>query len=838
MAGLVKTYTGDLTQSVAKRIYEAALVGDEYRQDAKNIIDPEKAGVDDFKLNRGEFFGHALRAKATSWLPRRFQHQMPDLQGSDYLMRGQKRTIMSPFASPINPVPPTDIVRSTGGAIQKYTSGAINPSIVPNDAILGDMIDITPGRGRRVNPGRRFISAETGFIPDDKKNIFNKARGLFGQGVKVREEKLGKFLSAVAQSLSASLGSINKKMDDANEGIIIAKDGIAATHKQLEGTSDVLESKLDAIIDALRAQNYDAQVAADNQEHAVKEIRDDQKEDFDTTKEIQKADADQAEIDAMRARDIATDDRGVIDNPFDEPDVGQLSMPLNMGADGDGFARGGIASGPDSGYLARLHGNELIVPLDNNYTQGQPSAVDGVTRRPQYEAGTGGLTPKSTPIPQQPPTSTAFNFFNNRPSEHAGTPTVLDLPEPNMKVSGESLMKAMKLPFEVASLGIMQATGNAVRAIPGFDAMKQTVSAVVNPVAQAFSIKDTISGKVNNLLETKSLQTERRNQEVYKREQSENRRAWWDIFGLFRSDSGGEGGDPYGVGGPGLSSGGLQNLYHGTSNARAGKIFSGGFKPSNAMSWAGRGKSFLTPDFFDAAKYARPGATGLNPFSVKGLPGTGLNNLNNARGQVLNILQPRGAGLRLPGWLRNLGLAPEVAVNPKQATKGLNLSQKLLGGAYPNSSTANAARRLMTSPASGRGLGLMSKLSPMLRAGGGLLGKLSRVPMLSDMLFPDPTAQYDQMHGPNAYFNDPRFTGPRPEWAPPLNSGSKSAIVDMGSKEHVMNRLSKKEVDPSTFTVNNLDSANLQQPNEATSHIDNMGDSQVEQYQFVYSAFK
>ena len=40
MAGLVKTYTGDLTQSVAKRIYEAALVGDEYRQDAKGIIDP------------------------------------------------------------------------------------------------------------------------------------------------------------------------------------------------------------------------------------------------------------------------------------------------------------------------------------------------------------------------------------------------------------------------------------------------------------------------------------------------------------------------------------------------------------------------------------------------------------------------------------------------------------------------------------------------------------------------------------------------------------------------------------------------------------------------------
>ena len=275
MAGLVKTYTGDLTQSIAKRIYEAALVGHEYRKDAKGIIDPEKAGVDDFKLNRGEFFGHALRAKATSWLPRRFQHQMPDLRGSEYLMRGQKRSLMSPFASPINPQ-----VKSSSAIVT--TPGSALKAPLPSMS-LGQLARLDPIEKAKLiqeRMGLPIIQAESGFIPDNKKNIFTKARSLFGQGVKVREEKLGKFLSAVADSLSASLGSMNRKMDETNEGVIIAKDGIATTHKQLEGTSDVLESKLDAIIDVLRAQTTDLKQAKDQQEVATKKIIQGQEEDL------------------------------------------------------------------------------------------------------------------------------------------------------------------------------------------------------------------------------------------------------------------------------------------------------------------------------------------------------------------------------------------------------------------------------------------------------------------------------------------------------------------------------------------------------------------------------
>ena len=535
MAGLVKTYTGDLTQSIAKRIYEAALVGHEYRKDAKGIIDPEKAGVDDFKLNRGEFFGHALRAKATSWLPKRFQHQMPDLEGSDYLMRGQKRTIMSPFASPINPVPST----ATGGAIQKYTRGGIDPSIVPNDAILGDMINITPGRGRRVNPGRRFVSAETGFIPDDKKNIFNKARGLFGQGVKVREEKLGKFLSAVAQSLSASLGSINKKMDEANEGVIIAKDGIAATHKQLEGSSDILESKLDAIIEALRAQNNDLQQANDRQEVLTKEIKEGQEEDLNNTLEIQKKDYDDKEIAAMQARDRAEDDRGDISDPWSESDVSQLALPINVGSDGDGFARGGIASGPDSGYLAMLHGDEAIVPLDNNFTQGQPSAMGKERNVPMLSAekGKGSGFPKGdNPKGMDPiikPEADLTKVFNK-------TVTGGDV---NIQ---ENLGKAMQLPVKAAGLMTVGIVNKVLQKSSFSPEVGNQINKIITPLAAAFGVSSASLSGIEEGMKARS-QSERKRSDTLGRDQS-RMTTEKNIFQQFKSWITGQGGHGASVG--------------------------------------------------------------------------------------------------------------------------------------------------------------------------------------------------------------------------------------------------------------------------------------------------
>ena len=65
-------------------------------------------------------------------------------------------------------------------------------------------------------------------------------------------------------------------------------------------------------------------------------------------------------------------------------------------------------------------------------------------------------------------------------------------------------------------------------------------------------------------------------------------------------------------------------------------------------------------------------------------------------------------------------------------------------------------------------------------------------------------------------------------------------IVDLNSKEQSLNRLVKNEVDLDSLTLNsqNVITHNTESHDEPLSHIDNSAETQVDQYQFVYSAFK
>ena len=120
---LTKTYSGDLTWAIAKRLWQDRQVAAAHKREALDILEES----DDPMLHPGEFLGLAVAKRMTSMLPRRYQHKMPDLRNSEYLHRGQKRTIMSPFASPINPQPTKFGPRGGGG---------INPDIVPHLSLI------------------------------------------------------------------------------------------------------------------------------------------------------------------------------------------------------------------------------------------------------------------------------------------------------------------------------------------------------------------------------------------------------------------------------------------------------------------------------------------------------------------------------------------------------------------------------------------------------------------------------------------------------------------------------------------------------------------------------
>jgi len=110
----------------------------------------------------------------------------------------------------------------------------------------------------------------------------------------------------------------------------------------------------------------------------------------------------------------------------------------------------------------------------------------------------------------------------------------------------------------------------------------------------------------------------------------------------------------------------------------------------------------------------------------------------------------------VPGGARGINfIEPQSVVSPSTFDKGKALADKLLSGRYANSSLANRLRSQLLSGAAQRtGMGLGRTLS----RGAGLLN----APVISDMLFPEGTTAYDQLSGPNAYYNAAGYRGSKP----------------------------------------------------------------------------
>jgi len=412
MARLTKTYTGDFTTFIAKKIIELAL------KQAKK------------------------KGKSTQ-----------DVEDDDVVSGGGQ-------SNPVNPI--TSLVPVRGGAIAKSQDQDPRISkitnIINNPSATAGEKDAARAALKRVT--RKIPNAERGFIPKGFSRIFNN-------GIEVKETKLGVFLEKVALSLSSSINTINEKMDETNENVIAAKDGIDKTYRKLETHSDTLADKLDAIIDALRYSNKSAEEKRDKNEASAKESFMQQQVDLSNANRILMQDMDRQEIRDMQAQDLAEDDRG----PIGMDDGGGIDPD-----DLPSLDRGGIVSGPDSGYLAVLHGDEAVIPLDNNYTQGQPSAVgkEPISQMPMMAER--GITPGDNPSSMKP------KFTINSPSSSP----VLNI---GGKMSGgEDLAKAIQLPAKMAGLvtgGLMTNILTSAILPPGIvNHMKN----LTNPVMEAFGV--------------------------------------------------------------------------------------------------------------------------------------------------------------------------------------------------------------------------------------------------------------------------------------------------------------------------------------------------------------
>ena len=575
MAALQKTYSGDLSTSIARQLWVARNIAAAAKADAVDVA--KGYGVDPM-LRPGEFMSRALQMQATSRLPKRFQRQMPSVTMGDpsFLARGQA----TPFSSGINPKP-------TNAQTMNRLAGQPFPWLAVGAPLSAQR--------KPASPSVLSQASKTSGAPTTTNT---KTRE---KGVVVKDQQLGNFLAAVALSLSSSLNSINKKMDEANEGVIVAKDGIDLTYKKLEANSDSLESKLDAIIDALRFANLTEDQKADRRETQSKQREQDMENDMSSANRILMQDMDQEEIRAMRAEDQMDDDRGPITNTS-TPTQNAQQLNLDLGGNIPEFERGGIASGPDSGYLAVLHGDEAVIPLDNNYTQGERTALDNpvTSETPMLERGNNfdSMQPKMLPWKGLA-----------RPSISSANVNI-----GSSSVGGTDLAAAIQLPSKAAGIVTMGLMGEVLKNAklpPGVTAHIKSIS---SPVAAAFGIPDVMSEDLT--ADSEFVQNQKRQ----------------DVLSATRGREGRERGVMGQIidfiAGKIPGTGGGNTIYNRTSGGTGGGYGTGGF-------FGGKkgGKNFIDKMKFDPENPDRE-----NPHP----PGTPLYNIWNNRKQQYEMMKEAG----------------------------------------------------------------------------------------------------------------------------------------------------------------------------------------------------
>ncbi len=464
MASLQKTYSGDLSTSIAKQLWIARNIAKAAKEDATDVA--KAYGVDPM-FRRGEFLSRALQMRATQNLPKRFQRQMPSVTMGDpsYLARGQS----TPFASPVGPFKPTNAVVMAKLAGQPFPNIAVGAPLSSQKSAPVPNIPKVPGIPRTNNTAPRQ------------------------KGTVVKDQQLGNFLAAVALSLSASLNSINKKLDESSEGISAAKDGIDNTYKKLEQHSDSLESKLDDIIDALRFSNRKEEEKRDKREAETKVEQQREEVDLSNSNRILMQDMDRQEVRDLQQENIE-------DQRRDDQAGDQIPDPWQEDTDElPSLAEGGIVSGPDSGYLAVLHGDEAVIPLDNNYTQNQPSAVgkQPISQMPMMaERGIAGDNPPS----MKPSFTSNLNITNNASLGKKSSSSGM----------GEDLAKAIQLPMKAAGIVTMGMMGKVLQAATLPPNVVAHMKSITAPIAGAFGVSDVLSGGLSEQMSSDYQQSQER----------------------------------------------------------------------------------------------------------------------------------------------------------------------------------------------------------------------------------------------------------------------------------------------------------------------------------------
>jgi hypothetical protein len=486
---------------VISRILEARKLAEDERKYAEAQAEKYQTSLEESGIQRGYFFKKALRWKF----------------GGEY--KQKKLSQLKTW-------------KNRGGMLKSAITGKSGRNKLDKferTQVLFDMFNT----GDKAKTFRdKFKPLYEGFVDDPM--LRPKSKWVDPTTAKKTQKAVNKKQRVSKEDILDSLGAITESIQKVAESIaeknkVVADQMIHSSvlqgmmHQQLKANANSLDDKLQKIINALSNQTEFQKQAVDKAETKETETKLEKQKDaasivnFDNllTKE------DESKIPATSAQDIEFQQMSA----YDRDDIPKAET-------------GAVFSGPDSGYMVELHGNEAVVPLDNNYTQGEPSAIDGKVRPKPTESIVNQKTINSTPKYEMGTTKTSNTFnnispvssntFNNFPTYETGTNTTVNAAPITSKFGfnttkniigtagggtteasklSQSMVDVMSLPMMAAGGSILAATTYYMQRLGGEGAnINPEIERVARPIAGVFGLPPSIVSATKKSVSTKKEQ--------------------------------------------------------------------------------------------------------------------------------------------------------------------------------------------------------------------------------------------------------------------------------------------------------------------------------------------
>lgn len=324
-------------------------------------------------------------------------------------------------------------------------------------------------------------------IPSTAKKI---RKATTGRSKRISKEELFNTFNVLIDSLNKTAERIGQNNNEVSAGIMRASVAQADIAEQLKTRNNIIEDKLDRLVDAINNQTQFQKQSIDKAENIQQENK---LESIKDTSYTEVPDNTTTQINESQTNQSITPTTSITNIQNISTQSRQKAEMEQMEAYGYPKAeRGGIFSGPNTGYLAELHGNEAVIPIDNNYTRGKPSAVDGIRRPKPYETGT-----RSSSVGGR------FGFGITNMTGIAGGGTTA-----NSRMS-QTLMDAMTIPM-MATGGTILATTTEVMKKMGSagENISPEIEKISRPIADVFGLPSSITSKAKTGIRKSSTQTD------------------------------------------------------------------------------------------------------------------------------------------------------------------------------------------------------------------------------------------------------------------------------------------------------------------------------------------